>query len=145
MIPAPAPVPTRTFSPYNFYEQGKGKPPRTIKTEWVLNPLAAGTDDDPHVVLQVTTSHDGDHKMFRTFVGMLKRADTGRGFTSETYWLFDSAKHLISHPVARFSAKGLTAAHDDALALFAKLSVAGHLPPGITEWAFDKMGDPAKI
>ena len=91
-----------------------GQVQREAKTRWVLNPEAEGV---PKVVVDLSTHHDPDSKVFRTSLtwGGVEPAVPGSPFHVET-WASDHLMLTVRRTlVPRYSQKALEAEHAEAL------------------------------
>lgn len=114
---------TKVEFPRSAYEP---KGARRVQTEWVLAERTMAGGKVEKIVVQLTTSHDKDSKVFRSRLGYVLRSnEPGSPFTVEQFGVFDQASVLVHRePVARYAKPAILAAHETAL--------------GIMEVAFDQ-------
>ena len=112
----PAPSSTVVKSGKNYF----GQTERNVTTRWILNP--SGDEMVDKVVVEVTTSHNGDRKQFNTSVTWAtikteaRHASDGPGTYTSWCWGSDhTMKTVRTAPVARYSATAMQAHHAGAM------------------------------
>jgi hypothetical protein len=100
---------------------------RSVTTEYVLESGTNAKGERTEKVAQVHTGHYGGSKTFFTRASRANKSYE-RGFEVTTFQPFGGTSvRLGTVPAARFSAKGLKAAHESALAELAAAYEAGSL------------------